>query len=48
MCNEGKEAGARGQFRRLKTIRLIFSRLMECIRGRNKMLYSMEESAVCR
>lgn len=36
MCKEGKEAHTTGQFRRLKTISLIVSRLMECIRERER------------
>lgn len=32
-CKEGKEAGIWGHFERLKTIQLIVSSLMECVRG---------------
>lgn len=47
MCKKGKEAGTRGQCRKLNTIQLEFNRLMECIRGKKKMLYSLGEIAVC-
>lgn len=43
-----KRAGMRGQLERLKTIQLIFSSLMECMRGRKSRLSSDHESTVCR
>lgn len=49
MCKEGKEAGTRGQFKRIKTIQLILSRLMILIiRGKVKMLNSRGEIAIRR
>lgn len=47
MCKKGKKAGTGGQCRKLDTIQLEFNRLMECIRGKKKMLYSLGEIAVC-
>lgn len=47
-CKEEKEAGTRGHFGRMETIQLILCRLMKCIRGRIKMLNSVDEIAVCR